>query len=268
MNILAGGIRINTSFIHEAEFKSLEKYKTNERADFILSSVLGEPIFERMDLDFETEYYQIYKTEKGIFQLQKGNGIYLGGLLYQDKVITMYIYQDSFLTEYLLSQYAFVYWIRHYTKSIFIHSSSIAINDMGFLLCAKSGTGKSTHRRLWERNAAICINDDKNVISYIDGKLYIMPNPWSGKHFCDYNKTVELKAVVFLYQNEYNVCEQITPDRAMPLLLNQIQLPSSNLKDNWNLIVDKLLELRLLRLGCTMDMEAYQVLYKKMEDLL
>ena len=268
INIYAGGITICCNLLHEAEFKSLSRYKTDKKCEFFLNSEVGTPIFSKMERDFETEYFEIYKTENGMYQLQRYGDNIIGGILYQNKTITCYLFNDTYQTEYLLTQYAFVYWIRHYTKSLFIHSSSIMVNDRGFLLCAKSGTGKSTHRRLWEQNGAICINDDKNVISLIDDKLYIMPNPWSGKHYVDNNFKTELKALVFLYQNKENVVERLDEVVAMKLLLGQIQLPSKESKDNWSDIVDKLLSLRLLKLGCNMEMEAYEVLEKKLEDVL
>ncbi len=257
MNILAGGIKIRLNLIHEAEFKNLANYEIQEEGEFILNSSLEKPSFKEMKEAFKTTYYTLYDTEKGVFQLQRYDDNIVGGILYEDKTITMYLYNDSFQSEYLMSQYAFVYWIRNYTKGIFIHSSSIMVNDKGFLICAKSGTGKSTHRRLWEKFGAICLNDDKNVIALENDKLYILPNPWSGKHFCDNNFKAELKAVVFIYQSKENVYEELPKDKALALLLNQIQLPSNAFKDSWNLIVDKLLDLKLARYGCNMEDSAY-----------
>lgn len=267
MNILAGGITIKCNFLFEDEFKSLGKYQTNLTPNFFLYSSFDEPVFNSMNLIEETDYYLLYETEEGRYQIQRDNNLVVGSILYKDKEVYLYIKRKDFVVEYLLSQYAFVYWIKEYSNSLFIHSSSLNYNGNGILLCAKSGTGKSTHRKLWEANGAICINDDKNVISLIDDELYIMPNPWSGKHFCDNNVSVKLKAVVFIYQNSNNIINKINLKEALMLLLQQIQLPSKKCKDNWNKIVDKLLASCIIKYGCNMENEAFEVLSKYLKEV-
>lgn len=267
MNILAGGIAIKCDFLYEAQFESLNKYQTDITPEFFLSSSFDEPTFEKMDLIEETDYYNLYQTEEGLYQIQIDNKNIVGSILYKNKEVFLFLKRKDFIVEYLLSQYAFVHWIKENTNSIFIHSSSISYNNNGVLLCAKSGTGKSTHRRLWEANGAICINDDKNVISLIDDELYIMPNPWSGKHFCDNNLKVKLKALVFIYQNPENVINKIGLKEGLMLLLQQIQLPSKKYKENWNKLVDKLLSSCIIKYGCNMENEAFEVLSKYLKEV-
>lgn len=262
MVIVAGGLIIDCRFKFEDNFINLSNYKTDDNPEFLLESSFENLEFEYKNLEFETEYYYIFDTNLGKYQVQKGD---IGAVLYQDKKVIIYPFIKEFNAEYLLSQYAFVYWIRKYTKSLFIHSSSIKYNDYGFLLCAKSGTGKSTHRRLWEANGGLCINDDKNVVSLIDDKLYILPNPWSGKHFCDNNEKVELKAIVFLSQSANNEAEDLDSIKAMTLLLGQTQLPSKETKEVWNILFDKLLELRLIKYGCNMEKSAFEILKAYLE---
>ena len=262
MKIEASTLLINLKLKHENEFLNLKNYETSKDCEYLLETKEILPTFEEKTLDFKTTYYDMYKTNLGMLQVQKGVNNNIGYILYNDKKCYLYLVEDSFNTEYLLSQYVFVYWIRKYTNSLFIHSSSVSYNDLGILFCAKSGTGKSTQRRLWERHGALCINDDKNVISLIDGKLYINTNPWCGKHFVSFNKKVELTNIVYLYQNKENKPQSIDEFSQMKFLLGQIQLPSKEFKDSWNKIIDMMLQLNNVSYGCNMELSAFTTLYK------
>ena len=68
--------------------------------------------------------------------------------------------------------------LRRVTEALFafdavlFHGSVIAVDDKAYLFTAKSGTGKSTHTRLWQQifgEKAQVINDDKPALRCIDG---------------------------------------------------------------------------------------------------
>ena len=52
-----------------------------------------------------------------------------------------------------------------------IHSSCIVYRDKAVLFLGESGTGKSTHTRLWRENIpeAVLLNDDSPMIRVEDG---------------------------------------------------------------------------------------------------
>ncbi|MBP5581611.1 MAG: hypothetical protein J6X85_07500, partial [Ruminococcus sp.] len=55
--------------------------------------------------------------------------------------------------------------------TILFHGSVIAVDGAGYLFTAKSGTGKSTHTRLWREyfgDRAIMVNDDKPLLKITD----------------------------------------------------------------------------------------------------
>lgn len=93
-------------------------------------------------------------------------------------------------------------------QRILIHASVIAHRgEQGVAFLGKSGTGKSTHSRLWLQHVpeTELLNDDNPVIHIEDnGKVFIYGTPWSGKTPCYKNKKVELKAFVRLEQAPYN----------------------------------------------------------------
>ena len=50
---------------------------------------------------------------------------------------------------------------------LLFHGSAIAVDGQAYLFTAKSGTGKSTHTRLWQKqfgDRAVMVNDDKPLL--------------------------------------------------------------------------------------------------------
>lgn len=93
----------------------------------------------------------------------------------------------------------------HHT--ILIHASVIAKNTEGYAFLGKSGTGKSTHSRLWLEHiqGTQLLNDDNPAVRLEnDGQVYIYGTPWSGKTNCYKNIKVRLQAFVRLRQSSYN----------------------------------------------------------------
>lgn len=90
--------------------------------------------------------------------------------------------------------------------AIAIHSS-VVVKDGGAVLClGESGTGKSTHTRLWREHieGARLLNDDSPIIRVIDGKCMVYGSPWSGKTHCYINKSFEVRALMRLSQAPHN----------------------------------------------------------------
>lgn len=261
-------IECNLLFIDE--FKSINKYEVNDKPSYYINSYN-----EEYDLSLlknkilETEYYDLYLVNGKKIQFQKDlTKEYLGVIEYDNNKVNIYnIKNTSFDLEYVLSQYAISYLVTTYSKSIFFHSSSIYYKGIGICFSAKSGTGKSTHRRLWNKYSdAICINDDKNIITLDNNKLLISPNPWSGKHMVDNNIKTELKAIVFLYQNKTNVVEELPLKKAFKLLLGQIELPKDDNIELWNNITDLMLKLPIYYLGCNMEKEAFTTIKERIDE--
>ncbi|MBQ0047797.1 MAG: hypothetical protein KBT33_09915 [Prevotellaceae bacterium] len=91
-------------------------------------------------------------------------------------------------------------------QTIAIHTSTIQYKDKAVLFLGESGTGKSTHTRLWRENidGAILLNDDSPIVRYVDGKMWVYGSPWSGKTPCYKNEQYELAGCVRLSQAPYN----------------------------------------------------------------
>lgn len=91
-------------------------------------------------------------------------------------------------------------------QTIAIHSSCIVSEEKAVIFLGESGTGKSTHTRLWREciPGAFLLNDDSPVVRVIDGSAWVYGSPWSGKTPCYKNERYPLAACVRLSQAPYN----------------------------------------------------------------
>ena len=106
-------------------------------------------------------------------------------------------------------------------QTLMVHASVIAHGGGGYMFLGRSGTGKSTHSRLWLENIedTYLLNDDNPVVRYIDGQAYIYGTPWSGKTPCYKNESMPLKGVVRLSQAPYNKITRLAPLQSFASLM-------------------------------------------------
>lgn len=148
--------------------------------------------------------------------------------------------------------------------TVLFHGSCVAVDGVGYLFTAKSGTGKSTHARLWREllgNRAIMVNDDKPLIRVTDAGTMVYGTPWDGKHRLSANIAVLLKAICILERAQQNAIRPITAGEAYPMLLQQIYRPLDRTAMAKTLtLIDRLTaSASLWRMGCNMEIEAAQI---------
>ncbi len=90
--------------------------------------------------------------------------------------------------------------------TLMTHASVIRYENEGYMFLGRSGTGKSTHSRMWLENieGATLLNDDNPIVRVIGGNTYIYGSPWSGKTPCYRNEVVPLKGIVRIARAPYN----------------------------------------------------------------
>lgn len=154
-------------------------------------------------------------------------------------------------------------------RLILIHASVIVYQEkQGVAFLGKSGTGKSTHSRLWLQHIpdTALLNDDNPVVRLEeDGRIMIYGTPWSGKTPCYKNKRVEFKGFVRLEQAPHN---RFTWKKGMESLVTV--LPSCTAlrwnKDLFNAMTDTLSQLvdqvNVGHLECLPNADAAQISYK------
>ena len=106
-------------------------------------------------------------------------------------------------------------------KTVLMHASVVSLEGRGYLMTAPSGTGKSTHTRLWRQCFDQCelVNDDNPVVRIEQGKAMVYGSPWSGKTPCYRNVCHPVGAYVRLFQEPENNIHPYQPLEAYAMLL-------------------------------------------------
>ena len=93
-----------------------------------------------------------------------------------------------------------------------IHSSTIVHQGRAVLFLGESGTGKSTHTRLWLKSIpdAHLLNDDSPALAVENGEAVVYGTPWSGKTHCYHQLRFPLAGVVRLSQAPYNSIKRLS----------------------------------------------------------
>ena len=101
-------------------------------------------------------------------------------------------------------------------RALEMHASVTVKDDRGYLFLGKSGTGKSTHSRLWMEafEDAWLLNDDNPVVRLEDDGVWVYGSPWSGKTPCYKNARARVGAFVRLHQAAENSIEKARPSKA------------------------------------------------------
>ena len=110
-------------------------------------------------------------------------------------------------------------------QTALFHSSVVSFQDKAYMFLGKSGTGKSTHSRLWLKyiEGTELINDDNPVVRiHDDGSILVYGSPWSGKTPCYRNVSYPLGAIVLLEQAPQNVIRRLKPLEAYAALMTSI----------------------------------------------
>ena len=177
-------------------------------------------------------------------------------------------FSDSYLEELAVYRKIVEEMINYDT--VLFHGSVVAVDGVGYLFTAKSGTGKSTHTRLWREyfgDRAVMVNDDKPLLHIAESGVIAYGTPYNGKHRLGTNTSVPLKAICILTRSAENHIEPITRKQAYTMLLQQVYRPADMLKMAKTLaLVDRLADsVKLYRLGCNMDISAAQVAFEGMQ---
>ncbi len=157
-----------------------------------------------------------------------------------------------------------------FRDTFLFHGSAVAVDGAAYLFTARSGTGKSTHTRLWREllgGRAEMVNDDKPFIRvHPDGKATVYGSPWRGKHRLGQNIAVPVRAVCLLERAPDNWIRPVEKRDALPALVRQAYRPISPAALEQTLTLLDQLDVKLFRLGCNMDPEAAELSYNAMKE--
>lgn len=153
--------------------------------------------------------------------------------------------------------------------TLLFHGSVVAVDGQAYLFTAKSGTGKSTHTRLWRENfgdRAVMVNDDKPFLRITDDGVIACGTPWNGKHHLGENISLPLKAICILERGEENRIQRIEGKDTVFMLLQQSNRPMNRaLMPKYMELLDELSKkVAFYRMQCNMDPEAAILSYETM----
>ncbi len=153
--------------------------------------------------------------------------------------------------------------------TLLFHASTVAVDGWCYMFMAPSGTGKSTHTRLWREvfgDRALMVNDDKPLVSVGKG-VVVHGTPWNGKHHLGTNVSVPLKAMCLLERGIDNSIAPVPSTEAFSLLLPYMYRPAvpQGLMKALELLGKLASQTRLYRLVCNMEREAATVAFEGMQ---
>lgn len=158
--------------------------------------------FKVLDID---HYFSIYE-EGYLYEMYKQDGSKIISIVYnpQGNIVYTSTSHCPIWTKYAL----WVAFTLSATKKkiLPIHASSIVKDSKAVLFLGESGTGKSTHSRLWLQyiENSYLLNDDSPLLRIEDDMILIYGSPWSGKVHCYKQEAVPLKAMVRISQYPEN----------------------------------------------------------------
>lgn len=212
-------------------------------------------------------YWTLIETDKkgGFYWKMKSrkhfseNEIYCGGLA---------DVKNHFISWYIMvafAQSALAY------QCVLVHASVVMDRHSGYAFLGKSGTGKSTHSRLWLSHieGVTLLNDDNPAVRVLGDTVWIYGTPWSGKTKCYIAEKRPLEALVRLNQAKENKFFQREGKKALVALLPSCSAIRWNLQlysALINILVEIIDKVKIGELFCLPDREAAQLCYKEIKN--
>ncbi len=110
-----------------------------------------------------------------------------------------------------------------------LHAATVKVNGKAYAFSAPSGTGKSTHIRLWRRvfgERISILNGDKPLVREKDGVITAYGTPWCGKEGWHANDQAPLAALCFIERAETPRIRPLGKDEAVGRVFGQLLKPT------------------------------------------
>ena len=150
---------------------------------------------------------------------------------------------------------------------LLMHGSAVCMDGQGIIFTAASGTGKSTHARLWREmygDRVWMVNDDKPLISLREDGVRVWGTPWDGKHRLSRNASAPLRTIVSLERDDRNRIQPIGKADAFPVLMRQCFISRNAATMTRIMVLEKQLlsAVDFYKMGCNMEPEAARVAWE------
>ena len=137
----------------------------------------------------------------------------------------------------------------------------------GYLFLGHSGTGKSTHARMWLQAFpdAWLLNDDNPILRVMeDGEVRVYGSPWSGKTPCYNNAYARVGGIIKLSQAPHNQIRKLSLPEAYAYILSSasgLKIERQMTDNMYNTIRDVITQVGCYHMECLPNTEAAEVCF-------
>lgn len=203
---------------------------------------------------------------EGVYYYDFGGGCYLRYDAREPQVVDITSIHDATVLRFAL-------WVAYGMmalprRRVAVHSSVVVCDGRAVMCLGESGTGKSTHTRLWLENipGTYLLNDDSPILAVDDSGLLVYGSPWSGKTPCYRQERVPVAALLRLEQKPENSISRLNTVGAFAAL--QPSCPPCMVREErlTDLLIDFLSDVlkhaAVYRMGCLPDADAARLSHK------
>ncbi|MBO5492254.1 MAG: hypothetical protein J5974_02885 [Pyramidobacter sp.] len=149
---------------------------------------------------------------------------------------------------------------------LLFHASAVMLDGKAYIFTAPSGTGKSTHRSLWQAHFGsrlTVINDDNPFLHITPIQVTAYGSIFGGKDNLQTNTSAEVAGIAILQQAQLNSIRLLPPKDAYPLLFRQVYRAVGQEKMIKVLnLVSYLCNIPIYQLSCNISDEAVDLCYR------
>jgi hypothetical protein len=149
-----------------------------------------------------------------------------------------------------------------------MHAAVVVRGDgRGNLFLGHSGTGKSTHARMWLQAFpdAWLLNDDNPILRVMeDGEVRVYGSPWSGKTPCYNNAHARVGGIIKLSQAPHNQIRKLSLPEAYAYILSSasgLKIERQMTDNMYNTIRDIITQVGCYHMECLPNTEAAEVCF-------
>lgn len=263
--------------------RNFRPFLTTEEGDALFSVALDSPVEARTDEPLEVFDYElqdgdctllIYPDEYRLIIRSSCESVLVCPFVGEGEVARYYtnlfaegMKPNGVMFDHTLCfAYSFA-TLRH--KTLLIHSSVIVKDGRAVMCLGESGTGKSTHTRLWLENIADTrrLNDDGPVVRvFDDGTVRVYGSPWSGKGAVYLNEHCPLAAFLRLSQAPENRIQRLSRlasfGALLPSTLPTLQKEERTLDEICGTLSNLITSVPVYALACLPNAEAAELSYE------
>jgi len=103
--------------------------------------------------------------------------------------------------------------------ALIIHAAGVVWKGQGFIFGGRPGIGKTTLARLWRKQGATLLNDDRIILRFIDGRPFLFASPWHGEEEKIFDQSAPLAGIFHLSQAPSNQSTRLNGAAAVASLM-------------------------------------------------